>query len=441
MKKCTLMLMAAVLVFSLPVFASEKLTPAMTNFGAEKAGNSDGTIPEWNGGITTPPQSYKANGFHPDPFANDKPLFTITASNWTQYKDKLSAAHQMMFETYPDYQIPVYPTRRSASTPDFVYEALKFNAENAQLTSDGNDISGGRITSPFPVPTNGLEAIWNHLLRYRGQSLVRKEEAVAVASKNHFIVASGYSSILFPYSLPGSSFDSPEDTLAYYKQKLFSPPRLAGTLLLVHEMLDKVKEKRRSWLYNPGQRRVSRAPFINYDTYAQSSEGLRTYDQFDMFNGATDRYNWTLEGKQEIFVPYNAYRLANKKLNRKDILDAHFLNSNFTRYELHRVWKVSAVLKENTNHIYARRVFYLDEDSWQILICEQYDGRGDLWRFSEAHVINYYEIPVLLSTADMHYDLKSGQYLMEWQIEPIKFNTNLKVDDFTPETLRQEGIR
>src|SRR5210317_1568432 len=60
----------------------------LTPMGAIKAGNADGTIPAWDGGITTPPAGFKPGDHHPDPYADDKPLFTITVQNKDQYKDK-----------------------------------------------------------------------------------------------------------------------------------------------------------------------------------------------------------------------------------------------------------------------------------------------------------------------------------------------------------------
>lgn len=433
---------AAIVFIAGPVFAGGQLTADLTPTGAIKAGNAEGSIPEWTGGITAVPGSYRPGGYHTDPFADDKPLYTITSQNWTQYKDKLSEAHQSFFQKYPDYVISVYPTRRSASFPDYVYEALKKNAGSAQLKNEGNAIEGGSITSPFPVPENGLEAVWNHLLRFRSQSLFReKEESVVIAGPKQYITYKIDTSVMFPYSNPGMTYNSPGNILVYYKQNIFSPPSSAGTLLLAHEMLNKVKEKRRSWLYNPGLRRVNRAPFISYDTYAPSSEGVRTYDQFDMYNGATDRYDWTLEGRKEIIVPYNAYKLASQRPVAENILWPHFMNPDYTRYELHRVWKVTATLKKGSNHLYARRTFYLDEDSWQILITEQYDGRGELWHCSESHTINYYEAPLILPTADVHYDLKSGRYVTEWQTVSMDLKKKLTVEDFTPENLRHEGAR
>lgn len=55
-----------------------RLGKDLTPVGAETAGNKDGTIPAWTGGITRPPAGYRAGMFHPDPFAADKPLFAIT---------------------------------------------------------------------------------------------------------------------------------------------------------------------------------------------------------------------------------------------------------------------------------------------------------------------------------------------------------------------------
>src|SRR5689334_25086297 len=66
-----------------------KLGTTLTPLGAEKAGNSAGTIPAWDGGLTRPVAGYREGGYYPDPFANDKPLFTIDAKNMDQYRDHL----------------------------------------------------------------------------------------------------------------------------------------------------------------------------------------------------------------------------------------------------------------------------------------------------------------------------------------------------------------
>lgn len=434
--------MSVLLLMTMPAFAAEKWNDTLTMMGAQKSGNTDGSIPAWTGGIVTLPENYKQGGFHPDPFSNDKPIFTITSENWKTYQDKLSAGHQALLQKYPDYKMPVYPTRRSASYPQFVYDAIRQNADVSELSDEGNGVKGGSVAVPFPIPQNGLQAIWNHLLRYRGASINRIVNHTAVLSAEDMVSTIEEEKILFPLSVSGTTFDAPENILAYFKQNLMAPTREAGTLVLVYETLNKEKELRKSWLYNPGQRRVSRAPFISYDSIPPTNEGLSTFDQYDMYNGATDRYTWTLEGKQEMYIPYNAYRFADKKVDVRQALGAHFPKPELTRYELHRVWKINAVLKSGKKHLYARRVFYLDEDSWQIVAVDLYDARGELWRFSEGHLINFYEVPLMLPSVETHYDLKSGQYLAgALQVEPVRFNVNLTRADFTPDTLRREGNR
>src|SRR5512140_1805085 len=94
-----------------------KLGTTLTPVGAEKAGNAAGTIPAWDGGITKPPAGYQPGGHYPDPFAGDKPLFTITGQNLDQYKANLSEGQVAMLKKYPDWKMNVYPSHRTASFP------------------------------------------------------------------------------------------------------------------------------------------------------------------------------------------------------------------------------------------------------------------------------------------------------------------------------------
>ena len=251
---------------------------------------------------------------------------------------------------------------------------------------------------------------------------------------------------LFAYQQPGATTETIDNRLVYFLQEVLSPPRLAGNITLVHETLNQAIEPRKAWLYNPGQRRVRRAPNVAYDNPGTASDGQRTNDQFDMFNGAPDRYNWTLVGRRELYIPYNSYRLHSDRNRFDDILKPGHINPDLTRYERHRVWVVEAKVKEGTRHIYARRTFYLDEDSWQIAGVDQYDGRGELWRVSEAHIINFYEIPLTWTTMMAIYDLQNGRYLVDgldnepgYQI--TRFDLPMTRSQFTPAALRRKGRR
>ncbi|MDB6126865.1 MAG: outer rane lipoproteinsorting protein [Verrucomicrobia bacterium] len=388
---------------------ANRLGHDLTPLGGETAGSADGVIPAWDGGITTPPAGYKVGDHHPDPYASDRPLYTVTASNLGQYQDKLTAGHVALLKAYPDYKLDVYPTHRSASNPQRIYDATKKNSTTARLTEGGNGITGSVVGIPFPIPENGLQVVWNHLTRYRGIAATRHIGQAAPQRNGSYTLVDFVDEFLFNYCREGITEADLDNTLIYFKQSVIAPARLAGTILLAHETMDQIKEPRRAWVYNAGRRRVTRAPNVAYDNPGTAADGQRTSDQFDMFNGAPDRYNWNLVGKKEIIVPYNSYRLHSDQVKYSDILKPLHINQDLARYELHRVWVVDATLKPGTSHLYSRRTFYVDEDSWQILAADQYDGRGAIWRVSEAHCINYYDALTFWSKLEVHTDLQNGR--------------------------------
>lgn len=424
-----------------------QLGTSLTPLGGERAGSADGSIPAWDGGITAPPAGYTAGDHHPDPFAGESPLYTITSSNYRDYADLLTAGAIAMFETYPDsFSMPVYPTHRTASSPQYIYDAVRENATRAELNATGNGVVNAARGVPFPIPQNGLEVLWNHLLRYRGEAAVRTIGQAAPTRGGAYTMVEFKDEFWFNYARPDMTPEqlAEDNILTYFKQAVTAPARLAGTVLLVHETIDQVKEPRSAWVYNPGQRRVRRAPQVAYDNPGTAADGMRTSDQFDMFNGAPDRYNWELKGKSEMILPYNSYRLHSDETSPKDILMPKHINPDLTRYEKHRVWVVEATLKDGTKHIYPRRTLYVDEDSWQILAVDQYDNRGNLWRYSEAHCINYYELPTFWSTLEVHTDLTAGRYLaigIDNEMPMYDFSIERTVRDYSVGALRRAGKR
>ena len=421
------------------------LGKSLTPLGAEKAGNAAGTIPAWEGGITQPPAGYKSGDHHPDPFADDKPSATINAANAEQYADNLTEGHKALLARYAStYKMPVYPTRRSASAPQDIYDATKANVGSAKLADGGNGVTGAARGVPFPLPKTGQEVIWNHLLRYRGLGGLRKVGQVAPTRSGNYTLVQLEEKFLWNYHQLGAATENVGNVMAYFEQKVTAPARLAGTILMVHETLDQVKESRRAWVYNTGQRRVRRAPQVAYDNPGTASDGMRTSDQLDMFNGAIARYDWQLIGKKELYVPYNSYKLHSAQLKVADIVTPMHINQEHTRYELHRVWVVAATLTDSKRHIYAKRRFYVDEDSWGGLVGDQYDNRGRLWRVSEGHSINYYDILSFWTTLEVHMDLLSGRYLahgLDNENEMYDFSYRSKSGDYTPAALRRRGRR
>ncbi len=392
-----------------------ELGKSLTPLGGIMAGNEDNSIPAWDGGYKPArmppdqakrlPQSYPGIG-------DQKPLFTITAANMAEYEDKLTEGSKTMLQRYPaSYKMEVYPTVRSAYAPQFVYDATYKNALNAETSNGGESIRNAVGGTPFPIPGHALEIIWNHKTRFRGQSIRRYNTQLAVQTSGSFVPHKLREDVLFSYSDPQATPDSLNGVMTYFLQIATAPTRAAGQVLLVHETMDQLQDTRRAWLYNPGQRRVRRAPNVAYDNPGSGSDGLRTNDQLDVYNGATDRYRWKLLGKKEFYVPYNAYKLADDRLSYDDIVREGHANQDLMRYELHRVWVVDSNLREGTNHVYKRRTFYVDEDSWTILMVDIYDNRDQLWRIQEYHQIVVPWLDSVGPAGHMIYDLQSNRYL------------------------------
>ncbi len=138
----------------------------LTMTGAEKAGNKEGTIPEYSGEPVNMPASYnpKDPGQHPDPW-NEKPLFSITAQNYTKYADKLDGSVEM-FKRFPNYRMDIYPTHRNWVYPKWLTDNTIKNATSCKTSSDELKLEGCYAGFPFPIPKTGTQAMWNHLTQF-----------------------------------------------------------------------------------------------------------------------------------------------------------------------------------------------------------------------------------------------------------------------------------
>jgi hypothetical protein len=416
-----------------------------TPVGAERAGNAAGTIPEWQDGLANPPDGdIEKNGLS-DPFAGEQELFRITAANLEEHRENLSDGQIALLQRYPDtYYLPVYPSHRISTYPQSVLDRVRESAPEADMVPGGNGLLNlNGSTVPFPFPTEALEVVWNHITRYRGGSVQRTYAQIPVQTNGAFAPIVFRDRLVFASSLEPGSVD--ENRLFLYMQQIMAPARLEGDILLVHENIDQKQEPRNAWVFNAGQRRVRRAPNVAYDGPGRASEGLRTADDLDGYNGAPDRYDWKLLGKREMYIGSNAYKLYDKSLTYKDILLPGHINPEYTRYELHRVWVVEATLKPEARHIYGRRVFYIDEDTWAISLKDQYDGRGELWRVGQGHGIYHYDAKVPWGSEVLN-DLISGRYLVTGLDNEVRghgyvWGLDANPSDFTPSALRRSGRR
>jgi hypothetical protein len=425
---------------------ADKLRTTLTPLGGERAANADGSIPEWRGGMQFPPAGYKQPGqHHVDPFPNDKPLFDITAKNMAKYEKYLTEGQKALLKTYPNtFKMPIYQSRRTAAAPQWVYDNTYNNATRATLVEGGNGIQDAVGGTPFPIPSSGLEIIWNHNTRWRGEYAVRRASEVAVQPDGTYSLITTQAEVDYNYYHRGSTAKDLDNILIYYLSFTKAPARLAGGAVLAHETMNQVIEPRRAWGYNAGQRRVRKAPNLAYDTPVAAADGLRTIDETDMYNGSPDRYNWKIVGKEEIYIPYNNYRVSSPEVKYEELLQPGHLNPEYTRYEKHRVWVVEAILKPGQRHIYHKRRFYIDEDSWSAAVIDQYDERGQLWRVSMAYLKNFYELPGTWTAMDVFHDVQARRYHVQGMDNEERTTIDFSQVSpgsryFTPQELRRRG--
>jgi hypothetical protein len=430
-----------------------ELTPA----GAIRAGNAEGTIPAWKNEPIKPPAGWTPGTYHADPFAADQVLLTITAQNYQQYADKLSPGQVAMFKTYPDYFMNIYPTRRSAVLPEYIYKAAMENAGRARIVK--SDIfpnmivaEGAVIAWAFPIAKNGPQVVMNHATRPVEPWKRLIENVTPVTSSGNYEVVQSEIRYRAPYADPSNTLDNYDPTVpgagfSYYQTAL-SPPKSAGQVVLAREPLSFAKQFRQAWSYSPGQRRVKRAPQIVYDNPLTLSDGLATTDQKGGFNGPNDRFEWTLVGRKEIYVPYNSYKLWAPGVDIPQMITAEGrLNQELARYELHRVWVVEAKLREGTRHDYGRRTLYYDEDTWAVMLHDGYDRRGEMWRLWEEHGLLAYDQGIWMSfppPVAVQYDMTAGRMLLSNIDKKVPPDYNWRVDAdsyFTPAQIRRDGVR
>jgi len=411
-----------------------RLGKELTPLGAERAGNAAGTIPAWTGGLPKKDLPRGAN-----PFAADKPLYTITAQNVAQYAGLLTEGYKALFRTFPDYKMIVYPTRRSASYPQWYYDATVKNATQVSLTDNGYGFCCAAQGDPFPIPKNGTEVMWNHIMRYSTRGFRGFVDSAATAADGSFVVQRDYIELAFMYNNPDATVESLNGMNLYAFQKTVAPPNLAGEAHLLHVPIDRIADQTGVWVYNSTVGRPRRIGEVGYDNPLY--DGLMTHDQIDMFNGPLDRYTIKLIGKKEMLIPYNSYRLYDPKLKYRDIVKKGHINQDLARYELHRVWVIEANVKPGFAHRYKKRVFYLDEDSWIVHAEDIYDEREQFWRTAESHSITFPNEPVVVNGVQVHYDLQSRRYVIinmtNEERKLIDYNWNAKPSYFTPQTLKR----
>jgi len=421
---------------------AKALGQALTAIGADKAANKDGSIPAYTGGLTTPPAGFKAgDGIRPNPFAGEKPRLVIDAKNMAAHAAELTEGTKALLQKYPSYRVDVYPTHRSVAFPKWVGDNTAKNAVRAKTSNEGRSMDGAHAGFPFPIPKTGNEAMWNHLVRFNGQAYEAKYRNLTVDTSGRTTLAvEGVSTQEYPF---WDNSKTSADTFWRIKLTYTGPARRAGEALMLIDPLDIGTKDRRAWSYLPGQRRTKVAPDLGHDTPNPGTAGATTFDDTFIFNGSMDRFDFKLVGKKEMIVPYNAYT-AVYGAKQDDLLKPNHLNPDLIRWELHRVWVVEATLKEGKRHVYGKRTFYLDEDSWAAIASDEYDARGQLYRTGFAYMAPSYDLPAPYTDMFGHYDLVSRVYSLTGFIAEtggLRLTKPLPDREWTADSLAGAGVR
>lgn len=421
-----------------------RLKTTLTPMGAERAANKDGSIPAWDGGYTKVASGWKPGEARPDPFAADKPLFSIDAKNMDQHAGKLSDGVKALMKKQPGFRIDVYPSHRSAAAPQWVYDNTARNATRAKLVDEGQGTEGAYGGVPFPIPKDGQEVIQNHRLAWTGSNVQAQVRVwVMTADGKRAMASGGVQSLSKPYYDPSGSLDKFDGFYSLGKFAVTEPGSKAGEAILAHDSINASKP-RGLWQYLVGQRRVRKAPSVAYDTPDSVTSGIGLFDEaFNLF-GPIDKHQLKLVGKRELYIPYNNNRAAAAKVS--DLVMPGTLNPNLVRWELHRVWEVEATLADGKRHVVPKRKYYIDEDSWQIVLFDGWDAKGELWRTNYSLTLLVPDLPAVVANMMWGgYDLQTGAYYLNMagnelpmQYKPVP---PLSRGFFSPEELANEGAR
>jgi len=423
-----------------------QLKGRLTPLGAERAGNQEGTIPAWEGGYTIVPPGFKPGDKRADPFAKEKPLFSINAQNMEKYADKLTDGVKALMKKYPDYRIDVYPTHRTHAAPQWVYDNTLKNATRAKALNDGLSVEGAYGGTPFPIPKTGAEAMWNHLLSWRGETVEAPFRSFVVSADGKRVMATEALDVHeYPYYFRDGSVETFKGDFIHIFQLATNPPLRAGEMVLVRDPVNFFGSGgRQAWQYLTGQRRTRKAPSFEFDNPEFIGSGVGNWDETFMFMGSMERYDWKLVGKKEMYVPANNNRFAAAKA--EEAVTPKFLNPNMVRWEVRRVWVVEASLKAGKRHTVPKRRFYLDEDNWNAVLADGWDAQGTLWRSQFSLQLLCPDLPGVTGMPQWGiYNLKTGTYLihvaMNDMVDQYKLIPRKPASFFTPDNLAGSGAR
>ena len=385
-------------------------------WGAIKAGNKDGSIPAWEGGLptsTSPAGFKKDSGFWADPYAADKPLYSVTAKNMEQYADKLSEATKELLKRYPTFRVDVYPTRRPANySPWYVENSIKNSAGRCKTIENGEAVTGCFGGTPFPMPKTGHEAMWNLILVNKGASSWTYGQGWYVDGNGNKVMTAEVNNRnqndYLNKNLTAEQFYAKGGQYFMNNNSYTAPARITGEGNLQRKYMNPVATPDKTWGYTPGQRRTRLSPDAAYDFPVATAAGAMLYDEIYAFSGKLDRFDWKLVGTKEMLIPYNGYKYLSAKPD--EILMKGHPNPDVLRWELHRVTVVDATLKPGARHVVSKRRFYFDEDMPDAVVVDAWDATGKLSRATLNPCAWAYDKQAIIHGGTFYFDFGTGAW-------------------------------
>jgi Protein of unknown function (DUF1329) len=389
------------------------LTTTLTPMGSQRAGNADGSIPAWNGGYTTIPSGWQPGDYMPDFFVEEQPSLVVDASNVQQHSERLSDGTIALINKY-GFSLKIYPTHRTASAPQWVYDNIAKNADRAELNPAGGRFGFRNAYGgvPFPLPdvsdslSAGAQIIWNHNARWCGQAVSVTDNSYVVNNGSVVLASINEDKFVYPYYSSSGSLENFDGLQFKGSAFVAGPANLVGTQALTYQQTDGPTI---AWEVLSGQGRVRKAPEVAYDTPSSYTDGISNYDEYFGFTGSLDRYDWKYLGKKELYIPYNNNGLY--LLPAEQVHKAHFFDPNVVRWELHRVWVVEATLHPGQRNILARRRFYVDEDTWTIALVDAWDAAGNLYKVNTCYNFLRPDLPGLVFGQNVVNNMQTDDYV------------------------------
>ncbi len=173
------------------------------------------------------------------------------------------------------------------------------------------------------------------------------------------------------------------------------PYDMRGVIPLYYRYTDQYKADE-MWMYIPSMRRVRRM------STAQRMDSLgggfeATWDDFQTFAGKVMQYDWKFIERRDALLP----TIAKGKPEWLEGRHLAGVNDSFRRVK--GAYIIECIPKD-PNHIYSKKVIWVDPESWHMPYGEYYDRKNKLWKVFHFHIAfdnkgNYY--PVTMTLVDI----------------------------------------